>query len=864
MTEGNARREAITVDQLDFLSWPPTKEAALQSLATPIRRWFAERFGEPTAAQRFAWPTLAAGKNLLLSAPTGCGKTLAAFLPFIGRLLTDGHSDVVRCMYVAPLKALCNDALKNLNAHMAEIWNYLPESARAPLVGLRTGDTSARVRRALKVRPPQVLLTTPESLAVLLSQPDAGESFARVDAVVVDEVHALAPNKRGVDLSLSLERLEFLSGRPLQRIGLSATCHPLSEAARFLVGVGRKCTVASVADASPIELGVEPLPDEGLSGGFMNALVERLEPELEANQSTLVFANTRAVAERLTWVLRRRFTEWADQIAVHHSSLAAARRHEVEKALKQGVLRVVVSSASLELGIDIGSVDGVVLVHPPGEVTRLVQRIGRSGHMPGGPRRGLVLTATPAELLEAAVTGAGARTGECERLCVPTHPLDMLCQHLTGMAANGSWSPDAAFALVRRAYPYLTLSREDFEACLTYLSGKDRNGSDWLPARLRWEGSAFTIRDEKTSRLLRRNFGSILSEEPRRVWLRGGENTPGKRTMVGEVEDPFAERLQPGDRFLLDRRCLEYCRNEGRDLLVDEVAGRPMTPLWGGAGWPLSAELARRLFLLRGRAADALRDGPTALEELLRWDYGLARPAVRMLLEYFHQQESVSEIPDATICLVEAVPREIGTEHFIHTPLNRLGNDALARVVAARLARDHALSCQTTVADLGFSMSLDGERALEADDWRFLLRADGFDADLDRLLADNELARERFRQVAQTGLMLLRNPIGGRRRVGGRTWGEQRLFDRVRAADPEFPLLRQALRELSENRCDADAARTYLGQLPRCEIHCRFLRHPSPFARHWTQREEEAFEEIDAPEAALMKLHAILTTRRAV
>jgi ATP-dependent Lhr-like helicase len=852
------------VDQLDFLSWPSAKEAALESLVTPLQRWFVERFGEPTAAQRFAWPTLAGGRNLLLSAPTGCGKTLAAFLPLISRLLTDARSEGVRIIYVAPLKALCNDALKNLHSHLEEIGAYLPETARSPRVGLRTGDTSTSVRRALKVQPPEVLLTTPESLAVLLSQPDAGETFAGVDTVVIDEVHALAPNKRGVDLALSLERLEFLARRTLQRIGLSATCHPLSEAARFLVGVGRECKVAVVADSSPIELIVEPLPDEGLSGGFMKALVERIKPEVDANQSTLIFANTRALAERLAWALRQRFTEWVNRIAVHHSSLAAARRREVEQALKQGQLKVVVTSNSLELGIDIGGVDGVVLVHPPGDVTRLVQRVGRSGHAPGKARRGLVLTATPAELVEAAVTGDGARSAECERLSVPVHPLDMLCQHLAGMASNRFWSPDEAFALVRRAYPYRALSREDFEACLMYLSGKDREGNDWLPARLRWEGDAFTIRDEKTARLLRRNLGSILSEEPRHVRLRGAGNTAGKHTMIGEVDDPFAERLQPGDRFLLDRRCLEYRRNEGRDLLVDEVAGRPMTPLWGGAGWAMSAELARRLFVGRVRAADALREGPAALAELLRWEYGLGRPAVRLLAEYFHQQESVSEIPEATICLVEAVAGEMGTEHFIHTPLNRPGNDALARVVASRLARDHGLNCQTIVADLGFAVSLDSGRMLGPEHWRILLRANDFDADLDRLLADSELLRERFQQVAQTGLMLLRNPLGGRRRVGGRTWGERRLFDRIRAGDPDFLLLGQALREVRGGRCDADAARTYLGELPRCEIHCRVQNHISPFARHWTQREEGAFEEIDTPEESLMKLHAMLTAKRAV
>jgi ATP-dependent Lhr-like helicase len=289
-----------------------------------------------------------------------------------------------------------------------------------------------------------------------------------------------------------------------------------------------------------------------------------------------------------------------------------------------------------------------------------------------------------------------------------------------------------------------------------------------------------------------------------------------------------------------------------------------MTPLWGGGGWPLSAELARRLFVLRARAAEALRDGPAALEELLRCEYGLGRPAVKLLAEYFHQQESVSEVPGATTCLIEAVPAETGTEHFVHTPLNRLGNDALARVVAARLGRDHGLACRTIVADLGFAVFLDSPRAWSVEEWRILLCPGDFAADLDRLLAESELLRECFQRVAQTGLMLLRNPLGGRRRVGGRTWGERRLFHRVRAADPDFILLRQASREVRVERCNSAAALAFLRELPRCAIHYRVLNHTSPFARHWTQMEDGTVEEIDSPEEALVKLHAILTAKRAV
>ena len=276
----------------------------------------------------------------------------------------------------------------------------------------RTGDTPGPERQVFRHDPPEVLLTTPESLSILLSQSALGPLFAGLRWLVVDEVHALAPTKRGADLALSLERLSIVAAP--QRIGLSATAAPLAEAARFLVGTDRPCAIAEVHDESPLDLRVVPLAD---GPAFLADLMRRLIPELGACRSTLIFANTRRLAERLAWALRHRLPEWDDQIAVHHSSLATPRRREVEGLFKHGRLRVVVSSTSLELGIDIGSVDLVALVHPPGGVVRLLQRVGRAGHGPGRVRRGLVFTASPAELLEAVVTGASGRAAECEPLC---------------------------------------------------------------------------------------------------------------------------------------------------------------------------------------------------------------------------------------------------------------------------------------------------------------------------------------------------------------------------------------------------------------------------------------------------------------
>jgi ATP-dependent Lhr-like helicase len=872
---------------VEYLGPPASPASALAALADPVRRWFTRHVGKPTAAQRLAWPALTDGRHLLLSAPTGTGKTLAAFLPVISRLLAvpqpSGCFPSVRCLYVAPLKSLLNDARRNLRASLRGIRPFAGADSPRLRVGMRTGDTPSGLRRHYVQHPPDLFLTTPESLAVLLSQASAEEFFAGLRWVVVDEVHALAAGKRGADLALSLERLEAIGPRaegPLQRIGLSATCAPLITAARFLAGNDRPCRVAEAGDSAPLRLVVEPLfadaeaelgdaPGQpGPRPGFLGRLLERLDPELEQNRTTLVFTSARGLAERLVWALRRRYPNWAEEVAVHHSCLSRARRRDVERRLKCGALRAVVSSTSLELGIDIGTADAVVVVHPPGGVVRLLQRVGRAGHAPGRARRGLVFTATAAELLEAAVTAAAGQAGQGEPLRLPDGPLDVLCQQLLGMAACRAWLREEASTLVRRAYPYRGLARADFDACLDYLSGLTGTGRPWLPPRLRWHGDAFTLAGKQMARILRRNLGTILGEEPRTV--RFGEAESGTDTgaaghaagaLIGQLDELFADRLQPGDRFLLDGRCLEYRRRHGTDLLVEEVTARPLTPRWVSDGWPLSRELARRLYLLRVQAAEALRDGPGSLAELLRREYGLSGDAAQSLVAYFLRQEAVSEIPEAGACLVELVTGSGAGEYYLHTPLNRAGNDVLARLAVWRLARTRGWTVTSLVADLGLALFPYGRGELTADDLRTLLSAEAFEADLDAALAESEAVRERFRRVALTGLMLLRNPVGGRRRVGGRDWPERRLFDKVRREEPEFVLLRQALRDVREDFCDAEAAREYLEVLPRLTVRRRVLGRASPFAEAWTQAAAGPVESAETPAEAVERLHEQLTGR---
>ncbi|MGH7170450.1 MAG: hypothetical protein ACRELG_09260, partial [Gemmataceae bacterium] len=338
--------------------------------------------------------------------------------------------------------------------------------------------------------------------------------------------------------------------------------------------------------------------------------------------------------------------------------------------------------------------------------------------------------------------------------------------------------------------------------------------------------------------------------------------------LIGQVDRAFAERLRPGDRFLLDGRCLQVrsLRPEESLIQVEEVLGRPIVPRWGGEGWPLSTELAERLFLLRIQAAEALRDGPDALARLLRRDYDLEDAAVATLTAFFQRQECVSEIPDTTSCLVEIIAHDEGADYYFHTPLNRLGNDALARVAVHRLARDHSRGADSLVADLGFALLIHGDLAEDgsriAETLRTLLATSDFEADLDAALEGSAILRECFQRVAQTGLMLLRHPLGQTRRVGGRDWAARRLFDKVQAHDRDFVLLRQARREAQSEWCDADAADRYVRALQHLPLRCRRLIYPSPFVESWTQMGAGAAERVETPAEVLLRLHASLTEGR--
>lgn len=808
-----------------------------------ITAWFARCWGNPTAAQQRLWPVIERGQHAVLVAPTGGGKTLAALLPVCRALAKDarsgpqetslpGHPEAmfrkspgrrsraagatcsaVRALYLTPLRALCHDLEQKLQRWVHE-WGDLFR------VAALTGDTPAANRQMLRTAPPDLLITTPESLALWLSHPSAGWAFRGLRFVIVDEIHLLLTNKRGADLAISLERLARLAQSDPQRIGLSATVSPLSAAAAWLGG-GRPVTVVSVSTPRGWRLAIEHLPEAG-PGRFLANLLPRLEARLKEAQSTLVFTNVRSLAERLAWLLRQRHPAQAERVAVHHSALAPERRREIEQRLFRGELWTVFSSTSLEAGVDIGNVDQVILIHPPGETARLLQRLGRAGHRPGGQANGVVFTTQPDELMEVVVTRAAGQDAWLEPIAAPTAPLDVLCQQLVGLAVGQPMPPAAAFALVRQAQPFQSLSVADFAACLAFLLGLE--GSRRTPARLRISDHRLRPHDRRVARLYRQNAGTIITEPTTTVLSDAGQ-------CLGTVSAIFADTLRAGDRLLLAGRSLEVERRHGAELAVREVAAIPRFTRWFDGGfWSMSLPMAQRLWRFRTRVRDALIDGTA--KEMLSEEYGLDVQSIKVVLAYLEAQEAVSEIPDEGL-LVESVPLDGGevVQHALHLPFPAMAAAAIGQVVVRRLFGHRAIP--VLPGRLGCLLLLPAELDLNPDDLRTALMHEHWERDLIAVTADHPSLAQRFHAAAGNGLMLLRQPLGRRIRVGGRSWVANKLLRWLRVTNPRAVLFRQAMTETLREDFHCEAVLAWLTDLRRRTIRQRWLQQSSPIVAQW-------------------------------
>lgn len=838
---------------------PHSDEEILASMHPLLREWFLSKFKTFTPPQRYAIVESSRGNNILITSPTGSGKTLAAFMASLSMLVDKAEKnelkDEVYVVYVSPLKALNNDIRKNLEEPLSEIYD-LAEKKGIDLqeirIAVRTGDTDARERQKQMKKPPHILITTPETLAITLCSPKFSKTLRNVRYLIVDEIHAVAENKRGVHLALSMERLQRIQLGKMVRIGLSATIAPIDEVARFLVGrdygVERDCLVADVSYEKKMDIRViSPIND------FFNLTAEEISERLydtiaelvRNSKTTLIFTNTRSATERVVYHLKKRLNE---PIRAHHSSLSKEVRLEVENELKEGKLKCVVSSTSLELGIDIGYIDLVILLGSPKSINRALQRIGRSGHRLHEVSVGRIIVLDPDDLVECTVLAKEAMERRLDRIRIPENCLDVLCQHVVGMAIEKKWKIEEALALVRNAYPYRNLSREDFLSVLRYLSGefselerKNVYAKIWFDEH---EG-VFGRRGKMLRPIYYLNVGTIPDEVAINVITKEGK-------MVGKVEEDFAERLVVGDIFVLAGKTFRFLKSKGMNVIVEEVEGeRPTVPSWFSEQLPLSYDLALRIQKFRREMEERLEN---AVEWLME-NYNIDKASANAIYRYFMEQKLFSEIPTDKKLVIEKYEGE-KNYYFFHTLVGRKANNAISRVFAYRVGIMKDCNVQIVLNDNGFALILPEHKRLSDAEIESLFLMPNFEDHLKKSLDRTEMLRRRFRHVAVRSFMILRNYLGREKSVWKQQLNADAILSFLKRYYPDFPVLRETYREIMEDAMDIKNAMDYLSRVGK-EIELKIVRvpYPSPFAFNLFILGEEDVVLMEDRRKVLRELH---------
>jgi len=852
-----------------------------------VQRWFERRLGPPTAPQLRAWPEIAAGRDVLVSSPTGSGKTLAAFLAALDGLLRDALDGRLaaetRVLYVSPLRALSNDVEKNLQAPLAELSAAAVEAGHpAPeiRVGLRTGDTPAARRQALTRRPPHVLVTTPESLYLLLTSDRGRAALTAVQTVIVDEIHAVARDKRGAHLALSLERLEALARRRPQRIGLSATVNPVEEMARFLVGAERvskagvpRCAIVEVGRRRTLDLGIE-IPGDELSSipsaELWGETYDRIAALAREHRSTVVFVNTRRLAERAAHALAGRLGP--DLVAAHHGSLSRARRLQAEERLKAGALRAIVATASLELGIDVGTVDLVVQLGSPGALGVGLQRIGRAGHVHGAIPKGRLFPLSRDELVECAALVRGLRAAELEAVRIPRHPLDVLAQQLVAEAACAPIHLERLHALVRRAWPYRDLPREEFDAVVEMLSEGIATGPGRTTALLHRDAVHGRVKGRRAARLAALTGGGAIPDSAQYAVIAEPEGV-----LVGQVDEDFAVESIAGDVFLLGNTSWRVRRIEAGVVRVEDAHGAPPgVPFWLGEAPGRSAELSAAVSALRAEVERRLPDRAGAAAWVAA-ECALPAAGASQLVDYLAAGcAALGAMPTHETLVAERFFDEAGgMQLVVHAPLGARTNRALGLALRKRFCRTFDFELQAAANDDGVLLSLGPQHSFPLESIFELVTAGTAVEVLTQAALQAPMFGVRWRWNATRALAL------------PRTWRGKKIpppIARMRAQDllaavfpaqvacqdnaaggaiavPDHPLVAETLRDCLGEAMDAEALRALLGRIARGEVRLVAVdtAEPSPLsheilgAKPWAYLDDAPLEERRARAVAIRR-----------
>jgi ATP-dependent Lhr-like helicase len=846
-----------------------------------VASWFEKRFGAPTAPQAGAWPEIRAGRHTLIAAPTGSGKTLAAFLSAIDDVVCEAMlaggvlPDETQVVYVSPLKALSNDVEKNLWEPIAGIRAELAAMGLPDVeirTQVRTGDTPASARAAMVKRPPHILVTTPESLFILLTSAGGRGMLRTVRTVIVDEIHAVADDKRGSHLSLSLERLESLVPGKLLRIGLSATQSPIEEVARFLVGAGNvapdgtpACTIVDAGHGRRLDLAVE-VPSSSPLEAVMpievwGEIYDRLAELVRGHRTTLIFSNTRRQAERVTRHLSERLG--ADRVTSHHGSLSKEQRLESERRLKAGELSALVATASLELGIDIGSVDLVCQLGSTRSIATLLQRVGRSGHHLGGLPKGRLFPLTRDELIECAALVDAVRRGELDRLIIPERPLDILAQHLVAAAAaepEDGWREDDLFALARRAWPFRDLARHDFDAVVAMLATGFTTRRGRRGAYLHHDAVNGVIRARKGARLTAMTSGGAIPDLADYQVVLQPSGTP-----IGTVHEDFAVESLAGDVFQLGNASWRIIKVEQGRVLVEDAKGQPPNiPFWLGEAPARTEELSIAVSRLRMEVARRVRDGSRAdAVEWLEGELGLPPAAAAQIADYLAASlAALGTMPSRDTLVAERFFDEAGDMHLVmHAPFGSRLNRAWGLALRKRFCQTFNFELQAAATEDAIVLSLGPTHSFPLEDAFHFLHSKTVRGVLTQAVLDAPLFGVRWRWNAGRALAIPR--FRGGRKVPAPLLRQQAedliavVFpDQLACLEnivgerevPDHPLVEQTLRDCLEEAMDIEGLEALLRRIEAGEVElvARDVIEPSPLAHEILKAQPYAFLD-DAP-----------------
>ena len=840
-------------------------QESLGSLNLYVRKWFEQNFTELTPPQRFSFKLISEDKNVLICAPTGSGKTISGFLSIISRLfdysMQGKLEEMVYCIYVSPLRALNNDVYKNLLGPIEQIYSIIRKELGIDVikqnimpvrVGIRTGDTSQSERRRQLLHPPNILVTTPESLAILLNSDKFAQKLRQAKFLIIDELHGLAGNKRGVHLSLSIARLEHMIGHRLLRIGLGATMNPMDEAAKYLVGCeGGEMSDCIIVDAS-WDKGIDakvayPKSEQSLSiqddfDGPMYAEIDRI---IQMWKSTIIFTNTRAGTERVALNLKRRF-KYGEEIAAHHGSLSRQSRLEVEELLKKGSLKCAISSTSLELGIDVGAIDMVVQLGSPKSTTRILQRIGRAGHSYKAIARGEIIASNRDDLFESSVLLNMALKRQLDLFSVPKNSLDILAQHIIGMAIGREWDIDLALGIIRNAYPYVNLTREDMLSVLNSLTNSygDAQGAYIYP-KIRIDKAKNTFKSSGAidNGIYMLNSGTIPDSMSISVF-------DDQKHWIGSIDEDFAAKLNIGDIFALGGRMYKFENiRDTRCYVSLSTSNLLAIPPWHSEQLSLAFECASQINELRRVIFEHMRAEKhiriiSSIDEMPNGIYGIIKELpmdqneMLEVYNYFAEQMLFAAyIPNSKLLLIEQTCDALIGKNLVifHSMFGRAINDALSRLVAENLAEMHEAKIRNIVCDSGFVLDIDRNLNISAREIEGIfrdIRSRGTKKELKRSLRDSELLKRHFRYVASRSFMVLRNYKGIRASVRMQQRSSNALLKAALKMEEDSPVLREAYSEVMYGVMDVMRTCNVIDALANKTIKCIAIKttSPSPFS----------------------------------